>query len=98
MNTTETIFINLTKAFDTRSTDAHLDFLRKLGIPEKMLNVIISFRQEMIVSTRSSREVSDSFTVSNGMYQCCVLALLLFTLYFLVISETVFECVKGIKF
>ena len=37
------VFVDLTKAFDTVNREALWQVLKKLGIPENMLNVIISF-------------------------------------------------------
>lgn len=56
-----------------------------MGVPEKMLSVM-SFHQGMMASVRSSGEVSDSFIVSNGTKEDCVLALL-FSLYLRMLSD-----------
>lgn len=87
-------FVDLTKAFDTVSRDALWVVLGKLGVPEKMLNVIISLHQGMMASVRSGGETSDTFRVSNGTKQGCVLAPLLFALYFSVMIETAFKGVE----
>ena len=41
------VFVDLTKVFDTVNQQALWKVLKKLGIPEKMLNVIISFHEGM---------------------------------------------------
>lgn len=64
--------------------------LKKWGVPERMLSVIMSFHQGMMVA--------DPFIVFNGTKQACVLAPLLFVLYFSDMLETTFENVKGARF
>ena len=66
------IFVDLIKAFDTRSRDVLGNVLTKLGLVERMLNVIF-FHEKMKAFMRSGSEQSDSF--QNGTKQECVLAL-----------------------
>lgn len=44
-------------------------FKKKLGIPDKILNVIISFHEGMKAAVVSDGEFSDSFNVTNGTKQ-----------------------------
>ncbi|XP_014767529.1 uncharacterized protein LOC106867231 [Octopus bimaculoides] len=48
------MFVDLTKAFDTVNRQALEKVLKKLGIPDKMLNVIISFHEEIKATVMSS--------------------------------------------
>ena len=92
------VFIDLTKAFDTVNREALWKVLRKLGIPENMLNVICSFHDGMQASVRVGGESSSSFNVTNGTKQGCVMAPVLFALFFSVMLVHAFEhCDKGIS-
>ena len=81
------VFVDLTKAFDTVNRDALWKLLKKLGIPDKMLTVIISFHYVMKAAVLSDREISDSFDVKNGTKQGCVMAPVLFALIFSVMLQ-----------
>ena len=60
------VFVDLTKAFDTVNRHALWKVLKKLGMPDKMLNIIISFHKGMKAAVVSDGEFSDSFDVTNG--------------------------------
>ena len=93
------VFIDLTKAFDTVNRKALWRVLKRLGIPDKMLNVIISFHEGMKASVLSDGVFSDSFDVSNGTKQGCVMAPILFALFFSVMLGHAFgDCNTGVKF
>ena len=80
-------FIDLTKAFDTVSRTALWIILEKLGIPKQMLKIIISFHDGMLAQVMHGGKISESFAVKNGTKQGCVLAPLLFALYFAVMLD-----------
>ena len=80
-------FVDLTKAFDTVPRTSLWTVLGKLGIPEKMKNIIISFHDGMQAQVIHGGKVSDTFPVNNGTKQGCVLAPLLFALYFAVMLQ-----------
>ena len=75
-------FIDLTKAFDTVPRSALWIVLEKLGIPTKMRSIIISLHEGMQAQVVHGGNVLDAFSVKNGTKQRCVLAPLLFALYF----------------
>lgn len=77
-------FIDLTKAFDTVPRTALWTVLEKIGIPSKMRNIIISLHEGMKAEVIYNGKVSEAFNVNNGTKQGCVLAPLLFALYFAV--------------
>ena len=77
-------FIDLTKAFDTVSRPALWTVLEKLGIPCQMRKIIQSFHDGMLAQIIHDGKLSSLFTVNNGTKQGCVLAPLLFALYFAV--------------
>ena len=80
-------FIDLTKAFDTVPRSALWIVLEKLGVPHKMRSIIISFHDGMLAEVIHNGKVSDAFEVNNGTKQGCVLAPILFALYFAVMLQ-----------
>jgi hypothetical protein len=76
------VFIDLTKAFDTVNREALWVILRKLGCPEKFTTLIKLFHDEMTGEVLSEGEPSERFSISNGVKQGCVLAPVLFNLFF----------------
>ena len=76
------LFIDLTKAFDTVNRKALWHILAKAGIPEKMRNIIISLHEGMKAQVVIDGTTSDTFDVTNGTKQGCVLAPLLFAIFF----------------
>ncbi|KAL8588826.1 hypothetical protein ACOMHN_011542 [Nucella lapillus] len=76
------VFIDLTKAFDTVSRVALWTVLQKLGCPRKFVNLIRLFRDSMTGMVLSGGEASELFEITNGVKQGCVLAPVLFSLYF----------------
>ena len=64
-----------------------------------MLKVIVSFHDGMMASVCSGGESSEAFPVSNGTKQGCVLAPVLFALFFSVMLEYAFsDFDKGVSF
>ena len=93
------VFVDLTNAFDTVNRAALWKVLKKLGIPDSMLKVIISFHEGMRASVGSNGKTSDSFNVTNGTKQGCVMAPVLFALFFSVMLKYAFADVEsGVKF
>ena len=76
------VFIDLTKAFDTVNREALWTILRKLGCPAKFTTLIRLFHDDMTGEVLSDGESSESFSISNGVKQGCVLAPVLFNLFF----------------
>ena len=76
------VFIDLTKAFDTVNREALWIILRKLGCPAKFTTLIRLFHDDMTGEVLSDGEPSESFCISNGVKQGCVLAPVLFNLFF----------------
>jgi len=76
------IFIDLTKAFDTVNREALWVILQRLGCPRKFVHLIRQFHDNMTGAVLSGGEVSEPFDISNGVKQGCVLAPVLFNLFF----------------
>ena len=77
-----TVFIDLTKAFDTVNREALWIILGKLGCPAKFVKLIQLFHNNMTGEVLSGGEHSDRFNITNGVKQGCVLAPVLFNLFF----------------
>ena len=75
-------FIDLTKAFDTVNRNGLWKVLKQIGCTEKFIRVIREFHEGMKGQVLDCGEMSDLFCVSNGTKQGCVLAPLLFSIYF----------------
>ena len=74
--------MDLTKAFDTVNREARWVILSKLGCPTKFVNLIRQFHDEMTGQVLSDGEASEPFSISNGVKQGCVLASVLFNLFY----------------
>ena len=72
------VFIDPTKA----NREALWVILSKLGCPTKFVNMIRQFHDDMIGQALSDGEASEPFGISNGAKQGCVLAAVLFNLFF----------------
>ena len=93
------VFVDVTKAFDTVNRQALWKVLKKLGIPDKMLNTIISFHEGMKASILADGKLSGSFGATNGPKQGCVMAPVLFALFFSVMLQYFFSDIDhGVKF
>ena len=76
------VFIDLTKAFDTVNREALWSVLSKLCCPRKFTNLIRLFHDGMQGLVLSNGDTSARFNISNGVKQGCVLAPVLFNLFF----------------
>jgi hypothetical protein len=76
------VFIDLTKAFDTVNREALWTMLAKYGCPRKFIQIIRLFHDGMSGQVLSSGDQSDHFEITNGVKQGCVLAPVLFNLFF----------------
>ena len=76
------VFIDLTKAFDTVNRQALWTILLKLGCPDKFVNIIRQFHDNMTGQVLCGGDISESFDICNGVKQGCVLAPVLFNLFF----------------
>ena len=77
-------FVDLTKAFDTVSRQSLYKVLDKIGYPPLLLQVIISFQDDMNPCIQFDGNTSESFKVTSGVNQGRVLVPTLFAIYFAV--------------
>ena len=75
-------FVDLTKAFDTVSRKGLWQILGRLGCPPKFLSMVMQLHEEQRGQVRNSNDLSEPFPILNGVKQGCVLAPILFTIFF----------------
>ena len=84
-------FVDFTKALDTVGKTELWQLLRKYGCPEKFTTMIESMHTGMMVNVRNRGEVSDTFAITNGVKQGCILALTLFSIFLSAMLEEAFR-------
>ena len=91
------VFIDLTKAFDTVNREALWAVLERIGCPPKFISMIRLFHDGMTGQVLSHGNVTEAFAVSNGVKQGCVLAPVLFNIFFTcMLSHAVRDLEKGV--
>ncbi|XP_065279376.1 uncharacterized protein LOC135895225, partial [Emys orbicularis] len=91
------VFIDLTKAFDTVNREALWTILTRLGCPRKFVQIIRLFHDSMTGEVLSDGATSAPFNITNGVKQGCVLAPVLFNLFFAcVLNHAVKDLDQGI--
>ena len=75
-------FVDLTKAFDTVSRKGLWQILERLGCPPKFLSMVMQLHEDQRGQVRNSNDLSEPFTIINGVKQGCVLAPTFFTIFF----------------
>lgn len=88
-------FVDLTKAFDTVSRQGLFKVLEAIGCPPKLLTITKSFHDEMIGTVQYDGNKSESFPITSGVKQGCVLAPTLFGIYFAVLLHAALETSPG---
>ena len=80
-------FIDLKKAYDSITRVAMWRVLKKLGVPEKTVQLINSFHQEIKAQIHLDGSLLEQFEVSNGLRQACCVAPVLINLCSCVVVE-----------
>ena len=75
-------FIDLTKAFDTVCRDGLWQIMEKFGCPRKFTALVRQLHDGVRTTIIDNGDTSDSFPVTNGVKQGCVLAPTLFSMVF----------------
>ena len=93
-------FIDLTKAYDSVDRTLFWTVLARFGVPQIMISVIRQFHDGMRACVRlDDRVCSRWFAVEQGLRQECVLAPLLFNIFFAAVinlASTRFKAEKGV--
>ena len=85
------VFVDFTKAFDTVGRTGLWQLLRKYGCPKKFTTMIESLHTRTMVNIRNGGEVSDTFAITNGVKQRCVLAPTVFSIFLSAMLEDAFR-------
>lgn len=84
-------YIDLTKAFDLVSRKGLFTLLQKIGCPPKLLDMIISFHDNMQGTVLYDGSSSSPFPIKSGVKQWCVLAPTLSGIFFSLLLSYVFS-------
>ena len=91
------VFVDLKKAYDTVPRDALWLALRKLGLPNILIDIIRSFHDNMNARIKVDGELLEEIEVNNGLRQGCTMAPTLFNLYACVVTERWLSRVKEVE-
>ncbi|XP_044874489.1 uncharacterized protein LOC123371222, partial [Mauremys mutica] len=86
-----TIFVDLTKAFDTVSREGLWRIMSKFGCPDRFILMVRQFHDGMTARVLDDGEASEAFPVTNGVKQGCVLAPTLFSMMFSAMLSDAFQ-------
>ena len=85
------LFVDFSKAFDTVGRTRLWQLLRKNGCPKKFTTMIEALHTGMMANVSVGGEVSESFSVKNGVKQGCVLARMLFSIFLSAMLDEAFR-------
>ncbi|XP_076467654.1 uncharacterized protein LOC143298657 [Babylonia areolata] len=89
--------VDLTKAFDTGSTEGLWKIMVKSGCPSEIITIVRQFHDGMMVKILDDRDKSEAFPVTNGVTEDCVLAPTLFSKVFSpVLTDAFCDCEERI--
>ena len=91
------LYFDLNKAFDTVNREALWTVLESIGCPPKLVSMIRLFHDGTTSQVLSNGNVMDAFVISNSVKQGCVLAPVLFNVFFTcMLSHAVQDLEKGV--
>ncbi|KAJ1175437.1 hypothetical protein NDU88_000725 [Pleurodeles waltl] len=85
-----TMFVDLTKVFDTVSPEGLWQIMEKSGFPGKFISMVRPFHYGMLARVLDDGDSSNVFPVTNGVQQGCVLEPMLFSMMFSAILPDAF--------
>ncbi len=77
-----TVFVDLSKAFDTVNRDGLWTVLRRFGCTERFTGILQSLHNGMLGRVRVDGVFSEAFPISNGVRQGCIAGPILFNLFY----------------
>ncbi len=89
-------FIDLTKAFDLVSRSGLFRLLQKIGCHPQLLAVVTSFHVNMHSTVCFNGTTNESFLVSSGVKQGCVLVPTLFGIFSMLLEYAFKDCHEGV--
>ena len=87
--------VYLTKAFDTVSRNGLWKIMAKFGCPPRYIAMVRQFHDGMQARVQNDGEYSESFPVTNGVKQGCVMASTLFSMMFSAMLTDAFQDVDA---
>ena len=81
------LFMDLKKAYDSVPRTALWYALKKLGVPDLVIDIIRSFHEGMKAKVSINGELLEEIEVRNGLRQGCTMAPVLFNLYACLVFE-----------
>ena len=84
-------FIYLTKAFDLFSRKELFRLLKKIGCPPQLRSLVVSFHENLKCTVVYDGSTSEPFPVCSGVKQGCVLAPILFGIFFSLLLPYAFD-------
>ena len=85
------VFVDFIKAFDSVARTGLWQLLRKYGCPEKFTTMIKALHRGMMANVSVGGEVSESFSVTNGVKQGCLLVPTLFLIFLSAMLDEAFR-------
>ena len=89
------VFVDISKAFDTVGRTGLWQLLRKYDCPEKFTTINEALHTGMMANVSVGGEVSESFSVTNGVKQGCVLAPTLLSIFLSAMLDEAFRDMEG---
>ncbi len=87
-------FVDLTKAYDSIDRKTLWKILKKCGVDEKMIKIIRAFHDNMKAKINISGNFSNELDINEGLRQGCVMATILFNIFFGVIFHEMKRKIK----
>ena len=75
------VFFDLTKAFDSVNRSLVWTMLKKIGCPERFVNLVASLHTNIKTQFRFRSDLSEAFGINNGVKHGFVLAPRLFSIF-----------------
>ena len=88
------VFVDFSKAFDTIGMTGLWQLLGKYGCPDNFTTMIEALHTGVMANVSVGGEVSESFSITNGVKQGCVLAPMLFSIFLSAMIDEAFRDIE----